>query len=176
VTDVTRFSENCPIYSDAAQSFEKTRHNLSSVTTSDQDQTSVPSETNQDPATFPEAIGLEAFAAETGNSLSLDATASELIDTEELLASLEPELTPPDLPDEAPTRPDHIACLCGGRLKLVGKTYKCSRCATPLPAFCRQCGAALKVTNGGQAECVKCGLEHNFDQKRGRWLSALDPI
>jgi len=32
VTDVTRFSESCPINSDADQSFEKTRHNLSSVT------------------------------------------------------------------------------------------------------------------------------------------------
>jgi len=31
VTDVTRFSESCPINSDADQSFEKTRHNLSSV-------------------------------------------------------------------------------------------------------------------------------------------------
>jgi putative DNA primase/helicase len=32
VTDVTRFSESCPINIDADQSFEKTRHNLSSVT------------------------------------------------------------------------------------------------------------------------------------------------
>ena len=32
VTDGTRFSESCPINSDADQSFEKMRHNLSSVT------------------------------------------------------------------------------------------------------------------------------------------------
>ena len=181
VTDVTRFSENCPTYGDAAQSFAKTRHNLSSVTTSDQDQTSVPSETNQDPATFPEAVDLEAFVAETENSLSLAATANELIDTEELLASLEPEPVPPDQhdptqPDEAQTRPDNLACLCGGRLKALGRAYRCSKCALPLPAFCRQCGAALKVTNEGQAECLMCGLSHFFDRSRKRWLSDLDPF
>jgi len=136
---------------------------------------------DQDTDPLPEAIDFEAFAAETENSLSLDATANELIDTEELLASLEPKPTPtdqpdPTQPDEAQTRPDHLACFCGGRLKAVGRTYKCSRCDTPLPAFCRQCGAALKVTNEGQAECFMCGLSHFFDRSRKRWLSDLDPF
>ncbi len=44
VTDVTRFSESCPINSYADQSFEKTHHNLSSVTNAPD-----PSVTSQNP-------------------------------------------------------------------------------------------------------------------------------
>jgi len=72
------------------------------------------------------------------------------------------------------SKPDNLACLCGGRLRLVGRTYKCARCDKPLPAFCRKCGAALRVSNDRQAECVCCGLAHSFDRSRRLWLSDED--
>jgi len=144
---------------------------------------------DQDTDPLPEAIDLAAFAAETENSLTLgteqvplsndniqEIDSGDFVDTEELLASLEPEPVPPDQPDEAPTRPDHIACLCGGRLKAVGRTYKCSRCDTPLPVSCRECGRVLQVTESRHATCFGCGLGYVFDASKRRWLSDLDAV
>jgi ribonuclease HI len=92
------------------------------------------------------------------------------IDTEAFLAELEAQqLEPSTLP--AKQLPDDIACLCGGRLKVVGRSYRCLRCSNPLPAFCRECGRVLQVTGEGQARCVSCGLAHTFDRFRRSWFS-----
>ncbi len=94
------------------------------------------------------------------------------IDTETFLAELEAQqlqLEPSTLP--AQQLLDDIACLCGGRLKVVGRSYRCLRCSNPLPASCRECGRVLRVTGEGQARCVGCGLAHTFDRSRRSWLS-----
>ena len=70
--------------------------------------------------------------------------------------------------------PDNIACYCGSRLKVAGKTYKCQRCDTPLPVSCRECGRVLQVTESGHATCLGCGLGYVFDASKRRWLSDLD--
>ena len=121
-----------------------------------------------------ELVDLEAFASE-----SLDATANKLINTEELLASLsEPSPTDqskpltPDQPNQ--NRPDNIACLCGSRLKAIGRAYKCLRCSNPLPATCRRCGRVLQLTQRGHATCLGCGLGYVFDASRRRWLHDED--
>jgi ribonuclease HI len=91
------------------------------------------------------------------------------IDTEAFLAELEAQqIEPSTLP--AKQLPDDIACLCGGRLKIIGRSYRCLRCSNPLPAFCRECGRVLRVTGEGQAKCVGCGLAHTFDRLRRSWL------
>jgi ribonuclease HI len=92
------------------------------------------------------------------------------IDTEAFLAELEAQqIEPSTLP--AKQLPDDIACLCGGRLKIIGRSYRCLRCSNPLPAFCRECGRVLRVTGEGQAKCVGCGLAHTFDRLRRSWFS-----
>jgi ribonuclease HI len=91
-------------------------------------------------------------------------------DTETFLAELEAQhLEPSTLP--ATQLLDGIACLCGGRLKVVGRSYRCLRCSNPLPAFCRECGRVLQVTGEGQAKCVGCGLAHTFNRLRRSWFS-----
>ena len=143
VTDVTRFSKNCSINSRSDKSFEKTRHNLSSV--------------------------MSPPDSESGK---------RYIATEQWLCELE------DLPDQ-PTEPetlpqpaerlsDNLACLCGSRLRSIGRTYKCSRCDNPLIATCRKCGTALQVTSDGQAKCLQCGVGYSFDRSRRLWLSDED--
>jgi ribonuclease HI len=96
--------------------------------------------------------------------------ATKSLDTETFLAELEAQqLEPSTLP--AKQLPDDIACLCGGRLKVIGRSYRCLRCSNPLPAFCRDCGRVLQVTGEGQARCVSCGLVHIFDRLLRSWLS-----
>jgi ribonuclease HI len=93
-------------------------------------------------------------------------------DTETFLAELEAQqlqLEPSTLP--ATQLLDDIACLCGGRLKVIGRSYCCLRCSNPMPAFCRDCGRVLQVTGEGQAKCVGCGLAHTFDRLRRSWFS-----
>jgi len=101
------------------------------------------------------------------------------IDTETFLAELEAQqlelqLEPSTLP--AQQLLDDIACLCGGRLKAAGRSYRCLRCSNPLPAFCCECGRALQVERVGQAKCVHCGLPHVFDQLRRSWLGAKETL
>jgi ribonuclease HI len=91
-------------------------------------------------------------------------------DTETFLAELEAQqlqLEPSTLPAQLL---DDIACFCGGRLKVAGRSYRCLRCSNPLPAFCRECGRVLRVTGEGQAKCVSCGLVHIFDRLRRSWF------
>jgi ribonuclease HI len=93
-------------------------------------------------------------------------------DTEIFLAELEAQqlqLEPSTLP--ATQLLDDIACFCGGRLKVVGRSYRCLRCSNPMPAFCRDCGRVLQVIGEGQAKCVGCGLAHTFHRLRRSWLS-----
>jgi ribonuclease HI len=97
------------------------------------------------------------------------------IDTETFLAELEAQqLEPSTLP--AQQLLDDIACLCGGRLKVAGRSYRCLRCSNPLPAFCRECGRVLRVTGEGQAKCVHCGLAYIFDRLRRSWLGAKETL
>jgi ribonuclease HI len=94
-------------------------------------------------------------------------------DTETFLAELEAQqIEPSTLP--ATQLLDGIACLCGGRLKAVGRSYRCLRCSNPLPAFCRECGRVLQVTREGCAECVNCRTVYVFDRHRRLWLSDFD--
>jgi ribonuclease HI len=107
----------------------------------------------------------------------LEATKSPEIDTEIFLAELEAQqlqIEPSTLP--AKQLPDDIACLCGGRLKVVGRSYRCLRCSNPMPAFCRECGRVLQVTGEGQAKCVSCGLAHIFDRLRRSWFSNKETL
>jgi ribonuclease HI len=107
----------------------------------------------------------------------LEATKSPEIDTETFLTELEAQqlqIEPSTLP--AKQLPDNIACLCGGRLKVVGRAYRCLRCSNPLPAFCRECGRVLQVTGEGQAKCVGCGLAHIFDRLRRSWFSNKETL
>jgi len=71
-------------------------------------------------------------------------------------------------------KPDRLACLCGGELRLFGKFYQCLRCDSPRIAACRYCGKVLQLTSDSHAECVGCGLSYTFDRARRLWLSDLD--
>jgi hypothetical protein len=71
-------------------------------------------------------------------------------------------------------KPDRLACLCGGELRLFGKFYQCLRCDSPRAATCRHCGKILKQTSDGHAECIGCGLPYIFDFARRLWLTDLD--
>ena len=98
-------------------------------------------------------------------------------DTETFLAELEAQqlqLEPSTLP--AQQLLDDIACFCGGRLKVVGRSYRCLRCSNPMPAFCRDCGRVLQVTGEGQAKCFGCGLAYTFDRLRRSWLSDSETL
>jgi hypothetical protein len=102
------------------------------------------------------------------------------IDTEQWLEELCAELSetsnkPPDNTSSASQqKPDRLACLCGGELRLFGKFYQCLRCDSPRIAACRYCGKVLQLTSDGYAECVGCGLPYTFDRARRLWLSDLD--
>jgi hypothetical protein len=102
------------------------------------------------------------------------------IDTEQWLEELCAELNetsnkPPDNASLA-SQPklDRLACLCGGELRLFGKTYECLRCDSPRIAACRYCGKVLQLTSDSHAECFGCGLPYTFDRARRLWLSDLD--
>jgi phage FluMu protein Com len=102
------------------------------------------------------------------------------IDTKKWLGELCAELNeasnkpPDDTSLTSPTKPDRLACLCGGELRLFGKFYQCLRCDSPRAAPCRNCGKVLQLTSDGHAECVGCGLLYTFDRARRLWLSDLD--
>jgi hypothetical protein len=112
-----------------------------------------------------------------------DTTSSDevrYIDTKNRLDELCAELseasnkTPDDTSLTSQTKPDRLACLCGGELRLFGKFYQCLRCDRPRAATCRNCGKVLRLTPDGHAECVGCGLPYLFDRTRRLWLSDLD--
>jgi hypothetical protein len=84
------------------------------------------------------------------------------------------QLTQPKHSLPKPSLPDHLACLCGGELRLFGKTYKCLRCDSPRPAVCRRCGKALKFIAENRAECLGCDTPYVFDRARRLWLCDED--
>jgi DNA-binding transcriptional ArsR family regulator len=102
------------------------------------------------------------------------------VDTEQSLEQLCAELSeasnkhPDDTSLTSQLKPDHLACLCGGELRLFGKTYECLRCDSPRPATCRHCGKVLKRTSNGHAECIGCGMSYAFDLARRLWLADDD--
>jgi hypothetical protein len=102
------------------------------------------------------------------------------VDTEKWLDELCAELSKASSkPDDnaslsSQQKPDRLACLCGGELRLFGKTYECLRCDSPRIAACRYCGKVLQLTSDSHAECVGCGLLYTFDRARRLWLSDLD--
>jgi hypothetical protein len=81
---------------------------------------------------------------------------------------------PDDTSLSSQPKPDRLACLCGGELRLFGKFYQCLRCDSPRAATCRHCGKILKQTSDGHAECIGCGLPYIFDFARRLWLTDLD--
>ena len=121
---------------------------------------------------------VDVLITETPNQTSSDEV--RYIDTEqwpeELCAELSEASSEPD--DNASSasqqKPDRLACLCGGELRLFGKTYECLRCDSPRIAACRYCGKVLQLTSDSHAECVGCGLLYTFDRARRLWLSDLD--
>jgi hypothetical protein len=102
------------------------------------------------------------------------------VDTEQSLEQLCAELSeasnkhPDDTSLTSQPKPDRLACLCGGELRLFGKTYECLRCDSPRPATCRHCGKVLKRTSNGHAECIVCGISYAFDLARRLWLADDD--
>jgi hypothetical protein len=102
------------------------------------------------------------------------------VDTEKWLEELCAELSeasnkpPDDTSSASQQKPDRLACLCGGELRLFGKTYECLRCDSPRIAACRYCGKVLQLTSDSHAECVGCGLPYTFDRARRLWLSDFD--
>jgi len=127
-----------------------------------------------------EPSDLETFAATTEPAEILspaetvpDAT-ERYVDTERWIEDWWAEVVASEDITPAEKLPNNIACFCGGRLKAVGRTYKCSRCDTPLPVPCRECGRVLQVTESGHSTCLGCGLGYVFDTSKRRWLSDLD--
>jgi hypothetical protein len=108
----------------------------------------------------------EPLSSETPDTTSSDEVRS--IDSE---ASNKPT---DDTSLSSSTKPDRLACLCGGELRLFGKTYECLRCDSPRPATCRNCGKVLKRTIDGHAECIGCGISYAFDLARRLWLADDD--
>jgi hypothetical protein len=102
------------------------------------------------------------------------------IDTEQWLEELCAELSETsNKPDDnaslaSQPKPDRLACLCGGELRLFGKFYQCLRCKSPRIATCRYCGKVLQLTPDGHAECIGCRLFYTFDRTRCLWLSDDD--
>jgi hypothetical protein len=115
---------------------------------------------------------------ETSNPTSSDEV--RYIDTEQWLDELCAELSeasnkpPDDTSSASQQKPDRLACLCGGELRLFGKTYECLRCDSPRIAACRYCQKILQLTSDSHAECVGCGLPYTFDRARRLWLSDFD--
>jgi hypothetical protein len=121
------------------------------------------------------------LTTETPNPTSSDEV--RYIDTEQWLEELCAELSetsnkPPDNTSSASQqKPDRLACLCGGELRLFGKFYQCLRCDSPRIAACRYCGKVLQRMPDmpdGHAECVGCGLPYIFDRHRRLWLADFD--
>jgi hypothetical protein len=115
---------------------------------------------------------------ETPNTTSSDEV--RYVDTKQWLEELFAELSETsNKPDDnaslaSQPKPDRLACLCGGELRLFGKFYQCLRCDSPRIAACRYCGKVLQLTSDSHAECVGCGLPYTFDRARRLWLSDLD--
>ena len=115
---------------------------------------------------------------ETSNPTSSDEV--RYIDTEQWLDELCAELSeasnkpPDDTSSASQQKPDRLACLCGGELRLFGKTYECLRCDSPRIAACRYCQKILQLTSDSHAECVGCGLPYTFDRHRRLWLADFD--
>jgi hypothetical protein len=114
----------------------------------------------------------------TPNTTSSDEV--RYMDTEQWFDELCAELNetsnkpPDDTSSASQQKPDRLACLCGGELRLFGKTYECLRCDSPRPATCRNCGKLLKRTIDGHAECIGCGVSYAFDLARRLWLADDD--
>jgi hypothetical protein len=121
---------------------------------------------------------VDVLTTETSNPTSSDEV--RYIDTEQWLEELCAELSEAsNKPDDNTSlvlqqKPDRLACLCGGELRLFGKFYQCLRCDSPRIAACRYCGKVLQLTSDSHAECVGCGLPYTFDRARRLWLSDLD--
>ncbi len=124
---------------------------------------------------------VDVLTTETPDPTSSDEV--RYIDTEQWLEELCAELNetsnkPPDNTSSASQqKPDRLACLCGGELRLFGKFYQCLRCDSPRIAACRYCGKVLQRMPDmpdGHAECVGCGLPYIFDRHRRLWLADLD--
>jgi hypothetical protein len=120
----------------------------------------------------------EPLSPEPPNPTSSDEV--RYVDTEkwldELCAELSEASNKPDnnTSSASQQKPDRLACLCGGELRLFGKTYECLRCDSPRIAACRYCGKVLQLTSDSRAECVGCGLPYTFDRARRLWLSDFD--
>jgi hypothetical protein len=118
------------------------------------------------------------LTTETSDPTSSDEV--RYIDTEKWLDELCAELSeasnkpPDDTSLTSQQKPDRLACLCGGELRLFGKTYECLRCDSPRPATCRHCGKVMKRTVDGHAECIGCGMSYAFDIARRLWLADDD--
>jgi hypothetical protein len=121
---------------------------------------------------------VDVLTTETPNTTLSDEV--RYIDTEQWLEELCAELSETsNEPDNnassaSQPKPDRLACLCGGELRLFGKFYQCLRCDSPRIAACRYCGKVLQLTSDSHAECVGCGLPYTFDRARRLWLSDLD--
>jgi energy-coupling factor transporter ATP-binding protein EcfA2 len=114
---------------------------------------------------------VEPSATEPLSSETSDTTSSDEVRSIDSEASNKP---PDDTSLSSSTKPDRLACLCGGELRLFGKFYQCLRCDSPRIAACRNCGKVLRLASDGHAECVGCGLPYIFDRTRRLWLSDLD--
>jgi hypothetical protein len=114
---------------------------------------------------------VEPSVAEPPSPETPDLTSSDEVRSIDSEASNKP---PDNTSLSSSTKPDRLACFCGGELRLFGKFYQCLRCDSPRIAACRNCGKVLRLTPDGHAECVGCGLPYLFDRTRRLWLSDLD--
>jgi hypothetical protein len=127
-----------------------------------------------------ETLIAELDATEPENSETDLSQTVKYVDTEQSLEQLCAELSeasnkpPDDTLLTSQQKPDRLACLCGGELRLFGKTYECLRCDSPRPATCRHCGKVMKRTSNGHAECIGCGISYAFDLARRLWLADDD--
>ena len=127
-----------------------------------------------------ETLIAELDATEPENSETDLLQTAKYVDTEQSLEQLCAELSeasikhPDDTSLTSQQKPDRLACLCGGELRLFGKTYECLRCDSPRPATCRHCAKVLKRTSNGHAECIGCGMSYAFDLARRLWLADDD--
>jgi energy-coupling factor transporter ATP-binding protein EcfA2 len=127
-----------------------------------------------------ETLIAELDATEPENSETDLSQTVKYVDTEQSLEQLCAELSeasnkpPDDTSLTSQQKPDRLACLCGGELRLFGKTYECLCCDSPRPATCRHCGKVLKRTSNGHAECIGCGISYAFDIARRLWLADDD--
>jgi len=161
VTLVTLRAETSPIKGDTAEVFDQCVTDVTNVT--------------PQPVNTPSDIGVDPEKSERNLQQS-----EKFVDTEQWLEELCAELSeasnkpPDDTSSASQQKLDRLACLCGGELRLFGKTYECLRCDSPRIAACRYCGKVLQLTSDSHAECVGCGLLYTFDRARRLWLSDLD--